>query len=385
MKTLLLSLLLSLSFAVSAAVAADQPTACGVRGQWLTYQSGGTVPTDPVALFNRLARAQVILLGEIHDCPEDHRWQLHTLAQLHARRPEHTVLALEMLPRRLQPVLDRWVNGALTEAEFLKQAEWDKVWDFDPRLYLPLFHYARMNRVPILALNVEWSLVKAVGAKGWDGVPESLREGISRPAQASPEYVEDLRYEFDLHLKKDRKDAAAFARFVEAQTVWDRSMAEVIARHLEKHPEALVVGIMGRGHVRFGHGVAHQLADLGVKQVAGMMTWDGGDGCEGISPNLAHAFYVVDRPSIASPVRLGVSLFQTDLEEVSVFHVEPHGLAEQGGLRENDVILEVAGHPAHNLVDIRTAVLRQAPGTWLPLKVRREEAIMEVVIRFPPD
>ncbi len=384
MKKILPLLLLFIALAAGAAETQPDPVPCGIRGQWLSYRGGEPHPADPVALFNRLARTQVVLLGEIHECPEDHRWQLHTLAQLHARRPENTVVALEMLPRRLQPVLDRWVSGNLTEAELIKQAEWDKVWDFDPRLYMPLFHYARMNRVPMLALNVEWSLVTAIGDKGWDGVPEALRQGVSRPAEPPPAYVEDLRHEFGLHLKK-KKDEDTFARFVEAQTVWDRAMAEVIAGHLKQHPEALVVGIMGQGHVRYGHGVAHQLDALGVSRVAGMMTWDGGDGCESIPTDLADAFYVVDRPFIASPVRLGVTLDMSSEDEVHVFHVEPHGLAEAGGMQENDVLLEVAGHPAHNLIDVRTAVLRQAPGTWLPFKVRRDNVVLDVVIRFPPD
>ena len=48
---------------------------------------------------------------------------------------------MEMFPRRLQPVLDRWVAGGLSEAEFLKQAEWDRVWHYDPQLYLPILHF----------------------------------------------------------------------------------------------------------------------------------------------------------------------------------------------------------------------------------------------------
>ena len=55
-----------------------------------------------------------------------------------------------------------------------------------------------------------------------------------------------------------------FKRFVAAQLTWDRTMAEAVAEARRKRPASLVVGILGQGHVRFGHGVAHQLADLGV-------------------------------------------------------------------------------------------------------------------------
>ena len=65
------------------------------------------------------------------------------------------VIGFEMFPRRVQPALDRWVAGELTEAEFLQQAEWGKVWSMPAELYLPLFHFARMNRIPMLALNID--------------------------------------------------------------------------------------------------------------------------------------------------------------------------------------------------------------------------------------
>ena len=35
----------------------------------------------------------------------------------------------------------------------------------------------------------------------------------------------------------------------------------------------LVVGIMGRGHIEYGDGVPHQLADLGVDDIATALPW----------------------------------------------------------------------------------------------------------------
>ena len=81
--------------------------------------------------------------------------------------------------------IDRWVAGEYTEAEFLKAVEWARVWNFDPQLYLPLFNFARMNRVSMVAMNVEITLIRAVSAKGLDGVPPETREGVTQPAAAT--------------------------------------------------------------------------------------------------------------------------------------------------------------------------------------------------------
>jgi uncharacterized iron-regulated protein len=356
----------------------DKATTCGEPGQWLAAARTGVALQDSAALLERLAAQQAVLLGEAHDSAEDHRWQLHVLAQLHARRPQIAV-GFEMFPRRLQPLLDEWVTGVLSEQEFLKRAEWDKVWTFDARDYLPLFHYARMNRIPMLALNVERSLPEAVGKQGWDAVPEAQKEGVGRPAAPSESYRKALRQVFEHHPAKKRGDET-FPRFVEAQTVWDRAMAQPIAEHLKKQPGALVVGILGAGHVRHGHGVAHQLKDLGVARVAGLLTWNHAEDCAGIVAGLADAVYVVREPP-ANPPRLGIAM-EPAKEGIRIISVSAGSVAEQAGLKAGDVVVTAAGQPAK--VDTLRAVIQRLPaGAWLPLKVRRGSEELEIVARFP--
>ena len=41
------------------------------------------------------------------------------------------MIGFEAFPRRVQPVLERWVAGQLSESEFLAQSDWRNVWRFD--------------------------------------------------------------------------------------------------------------------------------------------------------------------------------------------------------------------------------------------------------------
>ncbi len=380
-RTLPLLLLVLLPVGGCAAEAVPETGPCAKPGLWLGHDGKRVHGLEPAALLERLAASQVVLLGETHESAEDHRWQLHTLAQLHARRPDLAV-GFEMFPRRLQPVLDRWVAGELSEAQFLDRTEWNRVWGYDAGPYLPLFHYARMNRLPMLALNVERGLVAAVGAKGWDAVPETGREGVSTPAAPTQAYLEVLREVYERHPEK-RQGAAGFARFVQAQTVWDRAMAEAIAAHLRRRPDALVVGIVGAGHVRHGHGVAHQLRDLGIPRVANLLTWEAGPGCERFQAGLADAAFVVRQPR-ADPPRLGIAM-EAASGGVRITGVSAGSVAEQAGLRAGDLISVAAGRTMGSPRELRQAVARQAPGTWLPLKVRRGGEDLEIVARFPPE
>jgi uncharacterized iron-regulated protein len=339
-----------------------------------------------------MSRREVVLLGEQHDDAAHHRWQLQTLAALHLLRPD-LVIGFESFPRRMQPVLDRWIAGALTTTQFLEQTEWNRIWNFPPDLYLPLFHFARLNRIPMVALNVDRALTEAVRQKGWDAVPENLKEGVSRPAPASDAYVESLFQVYRQHARDtkgkpapaDRNDAA-FLYFVEAQLTWDRAMAEALAsrRAQPDGARSLAVGIAGSGHVRGGHGIPHQLRSLGVTSIGTLLPVNARQECENMKAGLADAvFALVDAPPEAAPrPRLGVRL-EESAGEVRLADVVTGSLAEKTGLERGDRIVSIAGAPVKRMAAVIAAVRTQPAGTWLPIEVLRNREKREFVIKFP--
>src|SRR5690606_37497658 len=153
-------------------------THCVPLGKWMLPDSG---QADYANIVARAVKHSVVLLGETHVNADHHRWQLQMLAAMHAVRPD-MVIGFEMFPRRVQAVLDRWIAGELDEKAFLAASEWNRVWNTDPQLYLPLFHFARMNHIPMVALNIEPKLRRQVAEKGFYGVPLEEREGLTRPA-----------------------------------------------------------------------------------------------------------------------------------------------------------------------------------------------------------
>jgi uncharacterized iron-regulated protein len=334
-------------------------------------------------VITRAARSRVVLLGEHHDRADDHRWQLQTIAALAARRPV-IVLGFEMFPRRTQPVLDRWVAGEIDSTALLRDADWEEVWGFPPGLYLPLFEFARLNRVPMRALNVDRSLVARVGREGWAAVPAADREGVSDPAPPTPAYEAALAEVMAAHGTRGAGDEGARRRFVEAQLTWDRALAEGLAEWARAHPDALVIGIMGSGHLEGGLGVPYQLAALGVRDVAVLLPWDTTRECAALTPDLADAVFGIgpaveaagDRP------RLGVTLAPADGAGARVAEVAPRSVAASAGLRPGDVIVEAAGTAVTTPADLRRVVDLQAPGTWLPLRVRRDGRDRQIVARF---
>lgn len=244
------------------------------------------------AVIAGLAAHRIVLLGESHDSKAHHDWQLDTLKLLFAVRPD-MVLGLEMFPRKAQPALDDWVAGRLTEARFLEKTGWREGWRFDPALYMGIFRFAREHRIEMRALNVDSALIRAVSRDGLESTPQSLREGVGNPAPPSPAYRQWLAGVMAEHPTGKRPDERRSTRFVQAQQVWDRAMAEGLAQASNTHDGALVVGIMGSGHIIHGFGVPHQLRDLGVGPVATALPWDADKDCNELLADAADVIFAI--------------------------------------------------------------------------------------------
>ena len=376
--------------------ARDGAPSCPKPGDWVRPGAG---PIAPGAAPRAASRHRIVLLGENHADMEHHRWQAYMLAALHALRP-NMVVGFEMFPRAAQPALDDWSRGVLDEKGFLEKSEWNRVWGFDPALYRPLLHFVRQHRLPMVALNVERALVSRIGREGRQAVPEGERRGIGVPAPASDAYRRALAeiYADSAHSGKpgpkpdEAPDidailkSAAFGRFVDAQQTWDRAMAEALADAARRHPEALVVGIVGAGHIRNRHGIPHQPADLGIQDVSVLLPADPEEACAATDTTLADALFVVAPPDKAEPApakpRLGVMIADGD-GGVRVRRVLDGTVAAAAGLKKDDVILSAAGFPVRKTGELIDIVARQAPGTWLPLRIRRGGKETDAVARFP--
>ncbi len=395
-----LALVLLGALANPVAQAAPSTDACLSPATWTALEQKPPHPIPAADLLSGMARREVVLLGESHDEDDHHRWQVHTLAALHMLRPD-MVIGFEMFPRRVQPVLDKWVAGELTLKQFLARSEWDKVWNVPAELYVPLFQFARINRVPMVALNVDNALNKAVRANGWDKVPDVQREGVGRAAAPSADYLDFLFEVYRAHPpRRGAKDARSpsktdgdFLRFVESQTTWDRAMAEALAGAMTRGARAdgtagapLVVGIMGSGHVRHGFGVPHQLRDLGVEDVGTLLAMPASADCKMAAAGLADAVFALpvqahEQPA-PPPPRLGVQLEEKE-GSVRIAEVGGGSLAKKNGLKAGDRVLEIGGTKVVGYAQVVAMVRRQPPGTWLPVRVQRGGETLNLVIKFP--
>ncbi|WP_259723651.1 ChaN family lipoprotein [Synechococcus sp. CS-1332] len=359
---------------------------CVPAGAWVEPTAAGprTVAADD--LLDRLARRPVLLLGERHDSAAHHQWQLATLAALLARSPTLS-LGLEMVPRRLQPVLDRWVAGGLGERSFLAALDWPAIWGYDAELYLPILRFAHDRRVPLLALNVERRLVRRVRAEGFAAVPAAEREGVGRPAPPSQAYRLQLHRLWQHHpfvpssgQRRPGLEDPSFRRFVESQQLWDRAMAEAITDQRRRRPGTPVVALIGNGHLAGGHGVPHQLRALGLGEAAWLLPWEDTLDCAELQPGLATAVFGVASLPPAG-LKLGVYL-ETHGGRVEIHQVAPGSLAERSGLRVGDGITAIDGQPVSSARQVIQRVAAHPAGRPLGLTVQRGSRILTLQLQL---
>lgn len=130
---------------------------------------------------------------------------------------------------------------------------------------------------------------------------------------------------------------------------------------------------MGSGHIRFGHGVAHQLRDLGVTRVASLLPASTKECPEPAAGGSPVPFLLPEKPQPApEPPRLGVTLERGEKGRPHQREVSAGSLAEKSGLLAGDRIVEMAGRPVTEQMPRCSPQFGNQPlSTWLPLKVAR--------------
>lgn len=195
--------------------------------RWVTFET----------MAHAIAKADIVFFGEQHDDPVTHSVELAVLAALGERRGR-VMLSLEMFERDVQPVLDRYLSGALSERDFLAGA---RPWDRYVTDYRPLVELARVRGWPVVAANVPRRVASAVSRRGLallDTLNAAERAFAAREHSCPHDrYYEKFVGTMGTHNAGSGPPTAADAasalviteRFYEAQCVKDEAMGEAVA------------------------------------------------------------------------------------------------------------------------------------------------------------
>jgi len=300
-----LSVLACLLFGTLASTASAQPENGGSpamdddTGSFSVYTSDGTrISLD--AVVASLDSVDVLFVGEVHDDPTAHALQDSLFRRMQAQADSAgraLALSLEMFERDVQPVLDEYLAGTISERHFIQDA---RAWPNYAQAYRPLVEAARTAGHPVLAANAPRRYVNLVAQEGpaaledlstwatawlpplpYPGPTPAYRQkwtdlmrtamppghgsgsasSDSTHASESPHSTADAEAQAgeDARAPSNPHAGGAMSTMLQAQSLWDAAMAHAIARHLLDHPGSLVMHVTGGFHVSQGTGTPDAL------------------------------------------------------------------------------------------------------------------------------
>ncbi len=348
--------------------------------------TGGLVTPDELA--RRLADTGIVFLGENHTDQGFHDVQLRVIRALHDAGRE-VLIGLEMFPYTEQPALDNWNAGRYTEDGFVELARWYENWGYHWNYYREIFAYARAKGLPMYAINSPREVVKAVRSKGFDQLtPEEAARLPPRLAPDSDEHRRMYRAFFDeddaLHMNE-----AALDGLYRAQTMWDATMGWNALQALRRHggPQAIMVVLIGAGHVTFGLGSERQISPFYEGNIASVVpvTVVDDDGKPVKSVRASYASFVWGLPREADTVYpgLGLSLMGAlGKEPGQVIQVSRDSVAERAGFRVGDVLLRFDGESVASDNGLRKILARYRWGDVAKARIRRDGGEKDLVVNF---
>lgn len=239
--------------------------------------------------------------------------------------------------------------------------------------YRNLLIFARDRHIPIVALNAEKSLVTALRDKTLDQLSDKEKAGLPELDFTDPYQRAMVKGVFGDHIHgKMMSDG-----FVRAQTLWDETMAESVARYLaspagkEKH----LLVVAGGYHVEYGFGIPRRTfrrlpdsyiliggreIDIPADKQSEMMNVNLPE-----FPMVPYDFLVyLEYESLPeAAIRLGV-MFEPaqNGRGLLVKSVAPGSNAEHAGLKEEDLLLKLDGEALTDNMDLIYAVKRKHAG-----------------------
>lgn len=226
---------------------ADGPGFCIFGG------NSGKPFNNEAAFRSVIWKSDVVYVGETHDQIKDHLAQLEALKALRVVRGSKVAVGFEMLNVTLQPVLDDYASGKITEAEFLQKADWEHEWGFDFGLYKPLFDYIVQNKFRALALNVPKKIVSKIARAGLDGLAPEERKFLPEKVEISTnkKYLDFLKASFDGHGDTPMAKMFTWDNYLASMAAWNEAMGARVADFVNANPGWSVMVVAGNGHIMY--------------------------------------------------------------------------------------------------------------------------------------
>jgi uncharacterized iron-regulated protein len=223
---------------------------CLVSCAWPSKTERTETVASPAEQFWQAAeKANVVYVGETHDDPLDHQYELELVRGLLKRKMKFAI-GWEMFDTTQQGAIDAWTSHAISFKEMISKTDFQKHWGIYSPVYEEILQIAGDANVPILALNAPPDLTRKIAR----GEPLTAQEKAVIPTGF---VATEGGYKNFVAMMGDHPglNEADKRLFFAAQNAWDQTMASRILDFERRNPEVQLLVLTGRGHVSGGYGI----------------------------------------------------------------------------------------------------------------------------------
>jgi uncharacterized iron-regulated protein len=218
-------------------------------------------------IVESLKGADVVFLGENHDDAVAHYLQNEIFRRAFEKygKERAIALSLEMFERDVQTVVDEYLKDLIPENHFLLSS---RPWGNYKTDYKPLVDFAKTNRLEVIAANAPRRYVNMVSRGGRESLnqlsPEARRWLAPLPyGEASEAYAR--KFNALMGQTTDSMTPVKHSPIVNAQALWDATMAFSISEYLKRSKNPLVVHLNGAFHTENRLGTPEHLLKYAPK------------------------------------------------------------------------------------------------------------------------
>ncbi|MFM9903008.1 MAG: ChaN family lipoprotein [Pyrinomonadaceae bacterium] len=253
MKVIVLSLMLTAAAAITGFSQGAVPV-----DNYRVYDANGN-PSSLDAVIKALGGVDVVFLGEQHDDSVAHALEFEIFQRaVDGYAPRRKVaLSMEMFERDVQIVVNEYLNGQITEAQFLASS---RPWGNYKTDYRPLVELAKEKRLPVIAANAPRRYVNMVsrgGRETLNGLTKDAKKWLAPLPYGEPSDVYGKK--FKALMGPSPEAQMGIDNILASQSLWDATMSNSVANYLKKNKNALVVHLNGSFHTESRLGTAEHL------------------------------------------------------------------------------------------------------------------------------
>lgn len=314
-------------------------------------------------IMDKAKNRRVIFIGENHDQFAHHLNQLKIIKSMH-KSGKKFAIGMEMFQRKFQSSIDDYLQNKITLKTFLKKSEYYRRWGFNYNLYKPIIDYAKQNKIPIVALNLERELTKKISKNGLFSLTDDEQAKLPQTIDLSNiSYKEKLLKFFSSNTHTTKSKIKNLNFIYQSQILWDQTMADSINRYLEAHDNRAMIVLVGSGHLKMRHGIPDR-----VNYSQTVILQD-----EDAQPKSADFILFTDPIETTKEIKLGVGL---EFDELRVTKVVKESLAKKLGLKKGDLLLKIDGEKVKDIFELKLVLFFKKLNDQISLTYKRNDKII---------